>query len=134
MADEERPPAPPIRVASTKDSVSPASKPLPSAPEKKKTKAFTFFQNKGDERSMLFLCFTAIECVVFKLCDINPCVFLRFDIWQRSLNIFVPVDYKKKPEISLPTQFEHTIHVGFDPVTGEFTVSVVTELRRNNCC
>ena len=54
MADEERPPAPPIRVASTKDSVSPASKPLPSAPEKKKTKAFTFFQNKGDERSMLF--------------------------------------------------------------------------------
>ena len=30
---------------------------------------------------------------------------------------------KKKPEISLPTQFEHTVHVGFDPVTGEFTVS-----------
>jgi len=28
---------------------------------------------------------------------------------------------KKKPEISLPTQFEHTVHVGFDPVTGEFT-------------
>lgn len=33
------------------------------------------------------------------------------------------VDYKKKPEISYPTQFEHTVHVGFDPVTGEFTVS-----------
>ena len=30
---------------------------------------------------------------------------------------------KKKPEISLPTQFEHTVHVGFDPITGEFTVS-----------
>lgn len=29
---------------------------------------------------------------------------------------------KKKPEISLPTQFEHTLHVGFDPVTGDFTV------------
>lgn len=28
---------------------------------------------------------------------------------------------KKKPEISLPTQFEHTVHVGFDPITGEFT-------------
>lgn len=27
---------------------------------------------------------------------------------------------KKKPEISLPTQFEHTFHVGFDPNTGEF--------------
>ncbi|KAM8975407.1 serine/threonine-protein kinase PAK 1 isoform 2-T2 [Pelodytes ibericus] len=27
----------------------------------------------------------------------------------------------KKPEISLPSDFEHTIHVGFDAVTGEFT-------------
>ncbi|XP_063287556.1 serine/threonine-protein kinase PAK 1 isoform X1 [Pelobates fuscus] len=26
-----------------------------------------------------------------------------------------------KPEISLPSDFEHTIHVGFDAVTGEFT-------------
>ncbi|TMS07394.1 Serine/threonine-protein kinase PAK 1, partial [Larimichthys crocea] len=33
--------------------------------------------------------------------------------------------YKKKerPEISLPSDFEHTIHVGFDAVTGEFTSS-----------
>lgn len=31
------------------------------------------------------------------------------------------LDSKKKPEISYPTQFEHTIHVGFDPVTSEFT-------------
>ncbi|XP_034024521.1 serine/threonine-protein kinase PAK 1 [Thalassophryne amazonica] len=31
--------------------------------------------------------------------------------------------YKKRerPEISLPSDFEHTIHVGFDAVTGEFT-------------
>uniref|UniRef100_A0A8C5M037 non-specific serine/threonine protein kinase n=1 Tax=Leptobrachium leishanense TaxID=445787 RepID=A0A8C5M037_9ANUR len=28
---------------------------------------------------------------------------------------------KEKPEISLPSDFEHTIHVGFDAVTGEFT-------------
>lgn len=28
-----------------------------------------------------------------------------------------------KPNISLPTNFEHTVHVGFDAVTGEFTVS-----------
>ncbi|XP_026468041.1 serine/threonine-protein kinase PAK 3-like [Ctenocephalides felis] len=27
-----------------------------------------------------------------------------------------------KPNISYPTNFEHTIHVGFDPVTGEFTL------------
>ena len=33
-------------------------------------------------------------------------------------------DYKKKPEIGYPMKFEHTIHVGFDPITGEFTVSI----------
>uniref|UniRef100_A0A671P654 CRIB domain-containing protein n=1 Tax=Sinocyclocheilus anshuiensis TaxID=1608454 RepID=A0A671P654_9TELE len=31
---------------------------------------------------------------------------------------------KERPEISLPSDFEHTIHVGFDAVTGEFTVSL----------
>uniref|UniRef100_A0A7N4PKJ4 non-specific serine/threonine protein kinase n=1 Tax=Sarcophilus harrisii TaxID=9305 RepID=A0A7N4PKJ4_SARHA len=29
---------------------------------------------------------------------------------------------KERPEISLPSDFEHTIHVGFDAVTGEFTM------------
>lgn len=29
---------------------------------------------------------------------------------------------KDKPNISYPTNFEHTVHVGFDAVTGEFTV------------
>ena len=29
----------------------------------------------------------------------------------------------EKPNISYPTNFEHTIHVGFDALTGEFTVS-----------
>ena len=27
-----------------------------------------------------------------------------------------------KPNISYPTNFEHTVHVGFDAITGEFTV------------
>lgn len=29
---------------------------------------------------------------------------------------------ESKPNISYPTNFEHTVHVGFDAVTGEFTV------------
>lgn len=43
-----------------------------------------------------------------------------------SIFVFFFTAYKKKerPEISLPSDFEHTIHVGFDAVTGEFTVSV----------
>lgn len=32
---------------------------------------------------------------------------------------------KDKPNISYPTNFEHTVHVGFDAVTGEFTVSLL---------
>lgn len=33
-----------------------------------------------------------------------------------------------KPNISYPTNFEHTVHVGFDPVSGEFTVSLLKGL------
>lgn len=34
-----------------------------------------------------------------------------------------PSHQDSKPNISYPTNFEHTVHVGFDAVTGEFTVS-----------
>jgi len=34
-----------------------------------------------------------------------------------------PSHTDSKPNISYPTNFEHTVHVGFDAVTGEFTVS-----------
>lgn len=30
-------------------------------------------------------------------------------------------DHSEKPNISYPTNFEHTVHVGYDSVTGEFT-------------
>ena len=45
-----------------------------------------------------------------------------------SLSIFTggkPFNKKdnEKPIISSPSNFEHTVHVGFDPLTGEFTVS-----------
>lgn len=58
MSDEERPPAPPMRLTSTKDSsMSPASKPLPSAPvDEKKKKAATFRFFKGDEDRKCKLC------------------------------------------------------------------------------
>uniref|UniRef100_A0A7N8Y7T4 non-specific serine/threonine protein kinase n=1 Tax=Mastacembelus armatus TaxID=205130 RepID=A0A7N8Y7T4_9TELE len=39
---------------------------------------------------------------------------------------------KERPEISLPSDFEHTIHVGFDAVTGEFTVSIPLSLQVYN--
>lgn len=33
---------------------------------------------------------------------------------------------KDRPEISSPVDFEHTVHVGFNQNTGEFTVSLVS--------
>lgn len=38
-----------------------------------------------------------------------------------------------KPNISYPTNFEHTVHVGFDAVTGEFTVISPEPDHVNNC-
>ena len=35
----------------------------------------------------------------------------------------------KKIDISSPVDFEHTVHVGFDPATGKFTVSFEVLLR-----
>uniref|UniRef100_H2MAC7 non-specific serine/threonine protein kinase n=1 Tax=Oryzias latipes TaxID=8090 RepID=H2MAC7_ORYLA len=46
---------------------------------------------------------------------------------NKIISIFAPEKGRKKdrdkdrPEISSPSDFEHTIHVGFDSVTGEFT-------------
>uniref|UniRef100_A0A8C4WR57 non-specific serine/threonine protein kinase n=1 Tax=Eptatretus burgeri TaxID=7764 RepID=A0A8C4WR57_EPTBU len=86
---EDKPPAPPMRIMShggtTKDvgTLGPACRPLPSAPDEKKT-------------------------------------------MSRLVSIFgIDKPPKKKdkdrPDISLPSDFEHTVHVGFDAVTGEFT-------------
>lgn len=39
---------------------------------------------------------------------------------------------KDKPNISYPTNFEHTVHVGFDAVTGEFTVGFFSPIPRDS--
>jgi p21-activated kinase 1 len=46
---------------------------------------------------------------------------------KKTLKVKVPQrknnERSDKPNISYPTNFEHTVHVGFDAITGEFTVN-----------
>jgi hypothetical protein len=46
--------------------------------------------------------------------------FILFDFIGNKMTRIRDAD---KPVISPPLNFEHTVHVGFDPLTGEFTVS-----------
>ncbi|XP_069896002.1 serine/threonine-protein kinase PAK 3 isoform X3 [Dipodomys merriami] len=90
LDNEEKPPAPPMRMNSNnRDSsaLNHSTKPLPMAPEEKNKKARlrSIFPGGGDKTNKK--------------------------------------KEKERPEISLPSDFEHTIHVGFDAVTGEFTNS-----------
>ncbi|XP_064615861.1 serine/threonine-protein kinase PAK 3-like isoform X2 [Liolophura sinensis] len=79
----EKPPAPPVRLTSTREvNLSQEHKPLPKEPDGKEEK------KKG------------------KVSKSN-----------KSFNKIKD----ERPNISLPSNFEHTVHVGFDPHTGEFT-------------
>lgn len=53
---------------------------------------------------------------------------------KKTLKVKVPQrknnDRSDKPNISYPTNFEHTVHVGFDAITGEFTVNFFQMLAR----
>ncbi|EEB14596.1 serine/threonine-protein kinase PAK, putative [Pediculus humanus corporis] len=83
MSDEDdKPPAPPVRLTSNRGDMPPTlpvDRPLPKEPESESSK-------------------------------------------KKVLKNKIKVKSKEdKPNISYPTNFEHTVHVGFDAVTGEFT-------------
>ncbi|ODN05787.1 Serine/threonine-protein kinase PAK 1, partial [Orchesella cincta] len=87
MDDEDKPPAPPVRLTSNRpdpNTIVPVDlRPLPKEPENEKKKGS---KSKGSKSSK-----KGLEATMDKL------------------------------NISHPTNFEHTVHVGFDPITGEFT-------------
>lgn len=53
----------------------------------------------------------------------QPKLQIQIDLWPLFIGGRKKDRDKDRPEISSPSDFEHTIHVGFDAVTGEFTVS-----------
>ncbi|KAJ3657171.1 hypothetical protein Zmor_016191 [Zophobas morio] len=89
-SDDEKPPAPPVRLTSNRgtDILSNSlamDRPLPKEPEDADRKKKNLKSKKASKLSTYAA---------------------------------------DKPNISYPTNFEHTVHVGFDPVSGEFTVSL----------
>lgn len=87
-SDDEKPPAPPVRLTSNRgtdiiNSSIAMDRPLPKEPEDADRKKKTTKSKK-----------------------------------QSKLSTYS----SDKPNISYPMNFEHTVHVGFDPVSGEFTV------------
>ncbi|XP_064638997.1 serine/threonine-protein kinase PAK 3-like isoform X2 [Lineus longissimus] len=80
--DADKPPAPPLRHTSTRESNLPLEmKPLPKEPD----------DDRKKERKM------------------------------KPSKVYKTIKKDDKPVISAPSNFEHTVHVGFDPSTGEFT-------------
>lgn len=89
-SDDEKPPAPPVRLTSNRgtdilNSSIGMDRPLPKEPDDADRKKKTVKSKKANKLSTYA---------------------------------------SDKPNISYPTNFEHTVHVGFDPISGEFTVSL----------
>lgn len=134
---EEKPPAPPVRLASAAQQNTPSHygssnnsnnnnnnnipldmRPLPKAPEEDKK-----FLKKGKLRSSIKLKSSSKQ----QQQEDGANGSTKGGHYQGSAgssgNSYGFGHYKSsdKPVISPPTNFEHTIHVGFDPNTGEFT-------------
>lgn len=137
---DEKPPAPPIRFSSSATRENQVISSFPSA---------WSFSKSDDARpptpSPFFLSFQMFTNSIFRSSDWNRC---RRSQKQRKrrrrcLTLSWKVNYPlliinpillsfseskekkeaaEKPVISRPSNFEHTIHVGYDPKTGEFTV------------
>ncbi|KAL6052837.1 hypothetical protein STEG23_013512, partial [Scotinomys teguina] len=120
---EDKPPAPPVRMSSTifstggKDPLSAnhSLKPLPSVPEEKKPRNKIISIFSGTEKATENYEGFYIVSKQPLSCFPNPQTDV-FSSIRRSKK-----KEKERPEISPPSDFEHTIHVGFDAVTGEFT-------------
>ncbi|KAF7495383.1 Serine/threonine-protein kinase PAK 3 [Sarcoptes scabiei] len=154
---EEKPPAPPVRLASTRDfnnvvpiislnqanmSVVPVDmRPLPKVPseeENSKEKKSAFKKSKlrysikkmnsseaSGSNNNNGLNSNKFKDVKGAFNDNKTSAHSTIGCHSSNGNTFLSVYRKElgneKPVISPPTNFEHTLHVGFDPTTGEFT-------------
>lgn len=110
-SEEDKPPAPPVRLTSNRG----GSDRLDGPPDLKPLPKGNFLPAKVKNWF-----FELITCSLFFTEPDDP------DRKKKTLKSKIKSKQShndSKPNISYPTNFEHTVHVGFDAVTGEFTVS-----------
>lgn len=122
-SEEDKPPAPPVRLTSCScnrgnerllDDNQVDMKPLPKGMYRRIFINFFFLQIK-------IINFVIIYFSILEPDDERKKKTLKNKIKSKQSN-------ESKPNISYPTNFEHTVHVGFDVQTGEFTVSIISYL------
>jgi p21-activated kinase 1 len=114
-SEEDKPPAPPVRLTSNRGGSDRLDGPPDLKPLPKGNKIVLESLKRGDLLTAVFFL------------SLSPCP-EPDDPDRKKKTLKNKIKSKQshndsKPNISYPTNFEHTVHVGFDAVTGEFTVS-----------
>lgn len=107
QTDEEKPPAPPLRLTSTSKSRPQYDqidlRPLPQTPDEIETASSSFLINPKGRFNLISKSFRNSKSK------------------QTTSSSSIGSGTGDKSIISAPTDFEHTVHVGYDPIKGEFT-------------
>lgn len=124
----EKPPPPPIRYNSGANMPHASDlelRPLPREPEHSSSSlSFGFGSSNGNKKTKKSKSFGSKSTLRIHLQGVNA-----EDGSEKDKE-----RYNDKPVISLPSDFQHTVHVGYDPHTGEFTVSCLRVHMHQPCC
>lgn len=121
-SEEDKPPAPPVRLTSNRGGVGIERVPLPGcgAGDLPPVDMRPLPKGEYDDDDDAIDKITVLILLIYTEPDDAD----RKKKTLKSKNKGTkPSHMDSKPNISYPTNFEHTVHVGFDAVTGEFTVS-----------
>jgi len=114
--EEEKPPAPPVRLTSAikqKPNYDPIDiRPLPQTPDYNDNPGFLSTSNTKSRFNLISKSFRNSKSK-----NSNP----TLTITSSSISNTNIASTPDKSIISAPTDFEHTVHIGYDPVRGEFT-------------
>lgn len=124
-SEEDKPPAPPVRLTSNRGVVGIERVPIPGCGAGDMPPVDMRPLPKGELVVQLLqriLCDLALHSLISSFTEPDDADRKKKTLKGKNKGT-KPSHMDSKPNISYPTNFEHTVHVGFDAVTGEFTVS-----------